>query len=138
MTKRGRLCRFLAMHAVLLGGALLFLLLDRADLFDRVLFCPLHLFGLYCPTCGMTRAAHALLALDLAGVMRYHPLLPLLGATVLYYDAYLLAAILGDKEATLTGRRRLPLLFFLAALGLFFLLRNLLLLLGVDLIGDFL
>jgi len=38
--------------------------------------CPIRaLLGVPCPTCGMSRAALALLRLDFAASLRYHPLL---------------------------------------------------------------
>jgi len=130
-----RVLWFLLLHLAALGGGALFLLLDRYDVFDYLLICPFHLLGLYCPTCGMTRAAHSLLALDLVSSLGYHPLLLPLAALVLYYDAHLAAALLRDRPAR---PRRWPFLLFVAALLAYFLLRNLLLLaFGIDLVGDF-
>ena len=139
MLRMGRLRPHLLTHLAVIGAALLFLFLDRYDVFDYILICPLHLFGLYCPTCGMTRAAHSILSLDLAAALRYHPLIFLLGATVLYYDAFWLVATLRKKPAILRRATRIPFFLTVAALLVYFILRNLLLLgFGIDLVGDFL
>jgi hypothetical protein len=135
VSRRTRVLWFLLLHLAVLGGGALFLFLDRYDFFDLFLICPLHLFGLYCPTCGMTRAAHSLLALDLAASLRYHPLLLPLAALLLYYDAHLAVSLLRNRPAR---GRRLPFFLFMAALLLYFVLRNLLLAFGIDPVGDFL
>ena len=134
-SRRTRVLWFVLFHLAVLGGGALFLLLDRYDVFDLFLICPLHLLGLYCPTCGMTRAAHSLLALDLVSSLRYHPLLLPLAALLLYYDAHLAASLLRGRP---TRARRLPFFLFIAVLLLYFVLRNLLLAVGIDLVGDFL
>ena len=135
--RRLRLHFFLA-NAVLITAAILFLLLDRYDAFDPFLLCPLHVLGLYCPTCGMTRATHALLSLDLAASLALHPLLPLVLLTALYYELCGLLHVLLGRPSRLSRAGRIPLLVTVAALLLFFLLRNLLLLWGIDPVGDFL
>ena len=137
-TRRARLLLFLALQLAAVLGAALFLFLDRYAVFDYILICPFHLLGLYCPTCGMTRAAHSLLALDLAAALRYHPLILLLAATLLYYDGALLLSAL-RKRPPARPVSRLPLYLTVAAFLVFFLLRNLLLLaFGIDPVGDFL
>lgn len=113
---------------------LLFLLLDRFSLFDLLFVCPLHLFGLYCPTCGMTRALHSLLALDFASALRYHPLVFPSLAVLLYYEA---VALLSLRAPRPPRAARWPLLLLLVLFLVFFAVRNILLLCGLDLIGDF-
>ena len=127
--------RFLLPNAILLGIAFLFVYLGQFRVLKIVTFCPLHLFGIYCPTCGMTRAARALLELDLAASLRYHPLLPLFLVMVLYYEWVHLRAVLSGRPAR---RPRHLLMFTIAAFVAFFVLRNVLLLVfGIDPVGDF-
>ena len=116
----------------------LFLLLDRFDLFDRILFCPLHVIGLYCPTCGITRATHALLRFDPAAALRLNPCIFPLIALVLYYEAYGLLAAIQNDDALLRRAKRWPALAVLILFGVYFIVRNLLLIWGIDLTGDFL
>lgn len=128
--------KFLLPNVVLAAFVLLFLYLDRFDLFEYLIVCPLHFFGLYCPTCGMTRAAHALLSLDIAASLRYHPLLPLFILMVLYYELVYLCSVLKGSQPLRRPRRMLFLT--IAAFLIFFILRNVLLLgFGIDLVGDF-
>lgn len=67
-----------------LGAALAVILaLSAAYFVDpeklRVPLCPLHaLTGLWCPTCGVTRAAHQLLHGHVAAALRFNPLLVVL------------------------------------------------------------
>ena len=128
--------KFLLPNVILGAFLLLFLYLDRFDLFEYLIVCPLHHFGLYCPTCGMTRATHALLALDFEQSLLYHPLLPLFILMVLYYElAHLRSIIVG--HSVLRHPRRM-LYFTIAAFLLYFILRNVLLLaFGIDTVGDF-
>ena len=64
--------------ALVAGAALLAPTLVRPNAHGPVL-CPLRrLTGVWCPTCGMTRAVGWLLHGDLHQSLRYHPLAPLL------------------------------------------------------------
>ncbi len=77
---------FFLMGATIFAPFCYFLLVK---LMGRGLPClVLMLTGLYCPACGVTRMATALLAGDLAGAFRYHPLLMLLIPIGLCYGAY--------------------------------------------------
>ncbi len=131
-TKKALFC-FFSVNLLLLVLGLGFLALDRLSVWDRLVICPLHFLGLYCPTCGMTRAAHALLRLDLAAAFALHPLIYLLLGVVVYYEVAALLA-LGKRRRI----SRLPAYLFLAALFLYFIVRNILLLtVGLDPLGDF-
>lgn len=136
--KKRALGRFVRKNALAAGGILLFLLLDRFRLFDAFLFCPWHTVGLYCPTCGLTRASHALLSFDILAALRYNFLIfPLLGV-IGYYEVVALCRARRGEENLLKGASRLPLGLLLLAFGLFFVVRNVLLLCGIDPLGDFL
>ena len=137
-TKGHPFLKYVCINLILILSLALFLFLDSFSLFDRFLICPLHVLGIYCPTCGITRASHALLRLDLAAALRYHPGIFLLIALVLYYEISLLFVALRGEELSLKKVKKWP-FFAVAALFLvFFLVRNILLFCGIDLIGDFL
>ncbi len=129
--------RLIVTNAVAAGAILLFLLLDRFDLFDGLLFCPWHLVGLYCPTCGMTRAAHALLSLDIAAALRQNPLILPLLFVIGYYEGYAVTSARRGRPTLLLGASRWPATLLLIAFGVFFLVRNVLLCFGIDPLGDF-
>jgi hypothetical protein len=138
LPKKGHpLWRYITVNLTLALLLFLFLLLDRFSFFDAFLLCPLHLIGIYCPTCGITRATHALLRLDLAAAMTYHPLIPLLVALVLYYEVYALFLSLRGETGLFRRAGRWPIYTVGALFLLFFLLRNALLLAGIDPVGDF-
>lgn len=136
--RKSVLWRYLLTNAVIGAAIGLFLLLDRFDLFDGLIACPWLILGLYCPTCGMTRAAHALLRLDFVAAVSYHiGIFPLI-ATVLYYELVYLRRVLAKRPEDAPRVRRFPAFFLLGFFILFFLARNLLLLAGLDPTGDLL
>lgn len=131
--------RFLLIFLCAFFSALLFLYLDTFTVFDRFLICPFHVFGLYCPTCGMTRAAHALLSLDLSFAFGANPCLFVLLFAVLWYVGFGTVALIKGDETVFFRAGRWPLWLTLFSLILFFLLRNILLLFfHIDPLGDFL
>ena len=130
--------RYVLVNLTLFCALALFLFLDTFSLFDYVLVCPLHVLGIYCPTCGITRASHALLRLDLAAAFTYHPLVFLLIALVIYYEAVFLSAALRGVELSVKRVKHWPFFAVVVCFLLFFLLRNILLFCGIDPVGDFL
>lgn len=70
----------------------------------ELLACTLkHWTGVPCPTCGMTRAFGALLAHDVLGALRLHPLAPLLALGAVAYVPYaLVTTALGLPRLRLT------------------------------------
>lgn len=93
--------------------------------------------GFYCPGCGGTRAVMALLRGDLAASFLYHPL-------VLYGAAAAGAELVTFLLAKITGNPRLYLgretLLAYGAVGITlvnFVVKNLFLMWGVDLLSDF-
>ncbi|MBQ8173898.1 MAG: DUF2752 domain-containing protein [Clostridia bacterium] len=88
---------------------------------------------LYCPGCGFTRAVRALLSFDILASLAAHPF-ALLGIGVIgYYEVALFRAARGRGRV-----RAWPAVSFAVGLLCFFVLRNLLLILfGIDFLGDF-
>lgn len=68
---------------------LLALLVYEVLLFALGITCPIYaVFGVKCPTCGVSRAVIALLSLDVEGYINYHPMaIPLLLAVWLMINA---------------------------------------------------
>lgn len=95
-------------------------------------------FHLYCPGCGGTRAVRALLRFDLVGAFICYPPLPL-SLPILGYIEYLLVRGAVMSDARQITRFKAPLLIIPAAVILInFAVRNILLLNGIDLLGDIL
>ena len=131
--------RYLLAHGILLLLLLLFPLYrtvtDRLSAITSS--CMLHDFlFLYCPFCGGTRAAAALLRLDLAAALAANPLVTLLALAAIVLDLVALIRLLrGHTELIrLPAWLWIPLLVLFLAWGV---LRNYLLIAhGYDPLGD--
>ncbi len=130
--------RFLLLSLGVFLFSLLFLYLDTLDLFDLLLICPFHLLGLYCPTCGLTRACHALLSFDLWRAALANPCLFFILFSLLWYFGFGVFALIKREEALFFRAGRWPIWLTLSSLIFWFLLRNILLLFfQIDPLGDF-
>lgn len=130
---------FLCFHIAAAAGILLFpYYRTGAELLSAfVSFCVFHdAFHLYCPLCGGTRAAEALLHGDLAGAFRFNPIVLLLAGLLLLWYVFAWVRVIRKKSIF----QVLPAwvwIAFGAVLLVFFLLRNFLLVcFGIDTIGD--
>lgn len=89
-----RILIVLVMHALILGGLILF--------FQLIGDCPIKkLTGFSCPGCGLTRAHLAALRLDFREAFACHPLFPLAIPTLLYMAHARLLARWVPKKAEL-------------------------------------
>ena len=130
------LFRFILPNVFMVGILLLFLYLDQFKLFEYMIVCPLHTVGLYCPACGMTRSAHALLRLDFKAMITYHPLMPLFILMILFYEVSIFLSA-WKRRRILRHPARMA-YFTLAIFLAYFIYRNVMLLVyKVDPIGDF-
>ncbi|MBQ3155167.1 MAG: DUF2752 domain-containing protein [Clostridia bacterium] len=92
---------------------------------------------LYCPACGGTRALDALLSFDLLMSLRYNPIVPMGAAAFVLYEIGMIRHLVrGDPRPTLIGIK--PVCIALGAWFVFFVVRNVLLLCGIDFLGDIL
>lgn len=130
----------------ILNGGLLLLALSYAAVYtfwDGPLFgikiCFVReLFHIYCPGCGGSRSLVALLKLQIVRSFLYYPALPYTVGVILGYDVCLL---LDAKTKSESFTRKYPKwLWILIPVIIAFtcLLRNLLLLNGIDTLGNFL
>ncbi len=93
-------------------------------------------FHMYCPGCGGTRALSALLRLDFLSMLKYNPILPMAIIVYLYYNIRAFIEIKRNNE-TYFQKNRFKLITVVIAIGfIYFMARNILLLYGIDLIGD--
>ena len=135
---RRLLVNYAIVNAALLAFTALFVTLALTGVIHAGGCLCVRLFRIYCPACGGTRATLALLRGELLRSLAYNPAI-LVGAAVgLYLEvAYGLALVTGDMRHAQRARVGLILLFPLT-LALVFLVRNGLLLLGIDTLGDIL
>ena len=95
------------------------------------------LMGLYCPSCGGTRAVAALFRFDVIGSFLNNPIVLAAFAYFVYYEAVSVYYLFKKAERKLL--LSVPLVVWALALwGAFFVLRNVLLAFGIDMLGDIL
>ena len=94
------------------------------------------LFHMYCPGCGGTRALYSLIKLDFLSVLKYNPILPMAILVYCYYNIRAFIEIKRNNEKYFQ-KNKFILIYVVIAIGfIYFLTRNILLLNGIDLIGD--
>jgi hypothetical protein len=129
---------YIGVNAALLAFTAIFVTLALTGVIRAGGCLCVRLFHLYCPACGGTRATLALLRGELLHSLAYNPAIFVGAAVGLYLEvAYGLALVTGDMRHAQRARVGLILLFPLT-LALVFLIRNGLLLLGIDTLGDIL
>ncbi len=92
--------------------------------------------GFYCPGCGGSRSVYYLLRLDIIRSFVYCPAVPVTAVIIAALDVRALIAFVKDDLAPIKSFKALTFLMIPALLLLNFAVRNILLLYGVDYIGD--
>ena len=135
MQKRKR--NFIITNVAIIFGVLFFAIISSALSDVEALKCVfLNKLHLYCPGCGGTRAVYALLNFDFVASFIYNPIVILGGIAYLYYDARAIIAICKKDEEYFLKRKFTLLMVLAGILIAYFIIRNVLLLNGIDLIGD--
>ena len=90
---------------------------------------------IYCPACGGTRAFRAMLELDLLSALKYNPIIPIGAVAFIVYEIGMIKYLIKktDRDVLIKPWMIYALLIFW---GVYFVVRNLLLFFGIDLIGD--
>ncbi len=134
--------RLIILHGAMAALALLMLAYKwasevSAKALFRLPYCLTHeLFHLYCPLCGGTRAVMALLRLDIVSALRYNPLVAAFSLGLVIYDTVSLVRIFKGKDLP---NIKFNWLAVVLAVGGYFVLRNILLVVfGVDPLGELL
>ena len=125
---------FLAVKGILLFAVLMFPLYVKLVKALPTFECGmLMLFNLYCPSCGGTRAVASLLEFDILASLKYNPIVVVSALILVIYEVAMIFHLIkgGDREFFIK-----PWMVF-AFTGFwftYFVLRNVLLLLGIDLL----
>ncbi len=124
---------YLAAHAAVLLISIIFkkLFLDSEFSFPCAF---LNLFGLYCPGCGGTRALGALLEFNLVKAFLLYPPLIITVGFILYIDILGIVSIIKKTYAPIRSFRGIYTVIIPISIMLFFIIRNITLLLGFDLV----
>ena len=142
MNKKRRSALLLLILSNLAAIAVVFLYLFIISVYDREMTSSIcsfqRVFHFYCPGCGGSRSLRALVRLDLVSSFICFPPLPL-SLPILGYAEYLLARGIIDSDARRILKFKPWILIIPAAMIILnFLARNVLLLNGIDVLGDIL
>ncbi len=124
-----------------INGSLLLVLLIFPFYWKYIMNLPFNKCGLveylhlYCPACGGTRAFSSLLKLDILSSFKYNPIVPIGAAMFIAYEVDMIKHLVLKTERELIAH---PWVIYAALIiwGVYFVLRNVLLFCGIDLVGD--
>ena len=133
-TKR-RVLFLILMNFSILIASLIYNFMFKEKLIGDCVF--LETFSLYCPGCGGSRSLNALLEFNLLRSFIYYPAIPISSAIILYCDARILISTVKGEER-IKGIRYQIFLIIPIVIILNFLIRNILLFFGIDLLGNIL
>ncbi len=94
------------------------------------------LFGLYCPGCGGSRSVYYLLTLDLLKSFIFCPAVPVTAGIIFALDVRGVVCLVRDDLLPIKSFKSTTFIVIPVVLLLNFLIRNILLLCGIDYIGD--
>lgn len=125
---------FAAVNGLLAAGALLFPLYSQLAAAVPIGRCAfLQMTGLYCMGCGVTRSLQALWRWDIAASLLYNPMVLLSAVLFLLYEAALVVGLVRGTPRPSYIRPWMAFTYLGVWVG-YALLRNLLLLAGIDLL----
>ena len=125
----------------IINGILLFVLLFFPFYWKYIMELPfnkctmLENLKLYCPACGGTRAFGAMLDLDIWSALKYNPIVPIGAVTFVVYEIGMIKYLILKTEREIFIK---PWMIYVTLIlwGVYFIVRNILLFYGIDLIGD--
>lgn len=124
-----------------INGILLFVLLFFPFYWKYIMVLPfnkctmLENLRLYCPACGGTRAFHAIMDLDILSAFVYNPIVPLGAIGFIAYEIGMVKYLILKRDRELFVK---PWVIYAVLIfwGVYFIVRNVLLFYGIDLVGD--
>ena len=123
---------FIILNFSILTVSLIYNFLFKERLIGDCVF--LDIFGFYCPGCGGSRSLNFLLSFNLLKSFIYYPPIPISAFIIFYVDIKLIySALKMRKEANIN-----PSVFLIipAVIVINFVVRNVLLFCGIDLLGN--
>lgn len=124
---------FLIINLSVLSIAFIYNLLFKNSLIYDCVF--LSVFGLYCPGCGGSRSLNALLKFDFLKSFIYYPPILITSLILLYTDFRIIVSIVKNDTAVRKLDYRLFLIIPISII-IQFLVKNILLFFGIDLLGS--
>lgn len=124
---------FLIINLSVLSIAFIYNLLFKNSLIYDCVF--LSVFGLYCPGCGGSHSLNALLKFDFLKSFIYYPPILITSLILLYTDFRIIVSIVKGDTAVRKLNYRLFLIIPISII-IQFLVKNILLFFGIDLLGS--
>ena len=134
IAKAKRLLLILIFNIFILALSVLYDLLFEKNLISGCIF--LKALGFYCPGCGGSRSLNALLDFQPIKSFIYYPPLIISALIILYTDFYTVRSVI--KNGNIRMPRFRVFLIIPICIILNFLVRNILLLFGIDILGNIL
>lgn len=125
----------------IINGILLFVLLFFPFYWKHIMNLSFNKCGLveylhlYCPACGGTRAFYAMLRLDVLSAFVYNPIVPIGFIGFIAYEIDMIKHLILKTDRELISH---PWIIYAILIfwGVYFIVRNVLLFYGIDLVGD--
>ena len=127
---------FCAINGILVSVILLYPLYDKYLAGTPYNRCNLlEFFHWYCPACGGTRAFEALINFDILSSLKYNPTVVLGAVVFIIYEVAMIKHLIkgGDREIFIKSWMAFA---FLGFWFTYFIVRNVLLYFGIDLVGN--
>ena len=128
-----RLLFFIALNVSVLIFSIIYDLLFDRSIIGKCVF--LSVMGFYCPGCGGSRSLNALLEFRLLKSFIYYPPILITSLILLYTDTRILISILKNEEKIRGVNYRIFIIIPVSIIAQF-VIKNLLLLFGIDLLGN--
>ena len=124
---------FILLNLSVLFVSVIYNILFKNNLIGRCAF--LSVFGFYCPGCGGSRSLNALLELKLIKSFIYYPPILITSLLLLYTDYRILVSIIKKEERIQKISYKIFLIIPITII-LQFIVKNVLLLFGIDILGN--
>ena len=124
---------FILLNLSVLFVSVIYNILFKNNLIERCAF--LSVFGFYCPGCGGSRSLNALLELKLIKSFIYYPPILITSLLLLYTDYRILVSLIKKEERIQKISYKIFLIIPISII-LQFIVKNVLLLFGIDILGN--